>query len=73
VLSFQDQGKGEDGSAGSAEPPPKLAKKVSDGLASMDFSSSAKTEDGRSWNIKLASWNVNGVRAWLGVSCILCS
>ncbi|XP_076444943.1 exodeoxyribonuclease-like [Babylonia areolata] len=48
-----------------SEPPPKLAKKVSDGLKSMDFSSSAKTEDGRAWNLKIASWNINGVRAWL--------
>lgn len=50
------------------EPAPKLMKKVSDGLASMDFSSNAKTQDGRAWNFKIASWNINGVRAWLNVS-----
>ncbi|KAL8559473.1 DNA-(apurinic or apyrimidinic site) lyase [Nucella lapillus] len=49
----------------SAPPPPKLAKKVSDGLTSMDFSSAAKTSDGRASNFKIASWNINGVRAWL--------
>lgn len=48
-----------------SEPPPKLAKKVSDGLTSMDFSSSAKTKEGRPWTLKIASWNINGVRAWL--------
>ena len=58
--------------ASSEEPAPKLTKKVSDGLASMDFSSGAKTEDGRAWNLKLASWNINGVRAWLNVSHSCC-
>ncbi|XP_002731016.1 exodeoxyribonuclease-like [Saccoglossus kowalevskii] len=33
-------------------------------LDSLDFSLNAKTTDGKEWNIKLVSWNVNGVRAW---------
>ena len=58
----------EEGEDGGMEPAPKLMKKVSDGLTSMDFSSNAKTQDGRAWNFKIASWNINGVRAWLNVS-----
>lgn len=30
-----------------------------------DFSSEAKTEDGKLWNFKIVSWNVDGLRAWL--------
>ena len=52
-------------------PPAKLAKKVSDGLSSMILSSSAKTEDGVLWNIKITSWNINGVRAWLNVGLLM--
>lgn len=30
-----------------------------------DFSSDAKTSDGKKWNLKIVSWNVDGLRAWL--------
>ncbi|PVD28107.1 hypothetical protein C0Q70_10689 [Pomacea canaliculata] len=55
---------GENGSEEKLEPTPKQAK-VSDSLSTTDFESTAKTNDGRPWNLKLASWNINGVRAWL--------
>ncbi|WAR08017.1 APEX1-like protein [Mya arenaria] len=31
----------------------------------MDFSHTCQTKDGRSPNWKIASWNVNGIRAWM--------
>ncbi|XP_064617811.1 DNA repair nuclease APEX1-like isoform X2 [Liolophura sinensis] len=34
-------------------------------LEAMDFSSSAVTSDGKPWNLKIASWNINGIRAWM--------
>lgn len=37
-------------------------------LDEQDFSSSAKTKAGLDWNLKISSWNINGIRAWLGVS-----
>ncbi|KAK8392942.1 hypothetical protein O3P69_013160 [Scylla paramamosain] len=30
-----------------------------------DFSSDAKTNDGKKWNLKIVSWNVDGLRAWM--------
>lgn len=33
----------------------------------VSFSSSAKTKDGKEWNLKISSWNINGVRAWTEV------
>nr|XP_053644416.1 DNA-(apurinic or apyrimidinic site) endonuclease-like isoform X2 [Cherax quadricarinatus] len=30
-----------------------------------DFSSDAETKDGKKWNLKIVSWNVDGLRAWL--------
>lgn len=33
----------------------------------LDFKSDAKTPDGKPWNKKFASWNINGIRAWLEV------
>lgn len=33
-----------------------------------DFSSDAKTSDGQKWNMKIVSWNVDGLRAWLKVT-----
>ncbi|XP_071112743.1 DNA repair nuclease APEX1-like [Haliotis cracherodii] len=35
-------------------------------LDEQDFSSSAKTKAGLDWNLKISSWNINGIRAWLG-------
>ncbi|ESN95109.1 hypothetical protein HELRODRAFT_186002 [Helobdella robusta] len=33
-------------------------------VADLNFSSDSKTENGDMWNFKVASWNVNGIRAW---------
>ena len=35
-----------------------------------DFSSDAKNEKGELWNLKIVSWNVDGMRAWLKVKFI---
>lgn len=45
------------------ETPDKESKKVK----TDDFSSDAKTSDGKKWNLKIVSWNVDGLRAWLKV------
>ena len=37
-------------------------------MSVLDFKSDAKTPDGKPWNKKFASWNVNGIRAWLEVT-----
>ncbi|KAL5009504.1 hypothetical protein ScPMuIL_011809 [Solemya velum] len=34
-------------------------------LEKLDMSSTATSTDGRKWNIKVVSWNINGIRAWL--------
>ncbi|XP_055954604.1 exodeoxyribonuclease [Patella vulgata] len=44
---------------------PALKKVPSVDVSGMDFTSDSKTEDGRTWNVKIASWNINGIRAWL--------
>jgi hypothetical protein len=49
--------------------PAALKKEVSveKSMEGTDFTSSATTKDGRPWNLKVASWNINGIRAWLDV------
>ena len=37
-------------------------------LHDLDFSNHSTNEEGQKWNWKIASWNVNGVRAWFDVS-----
>ena len=37
-------------------------------LHDLDFSNDSTNEEGQKWNWKIASWNVNGVRAWFDVS-----
>lgn len=32
---------------------------------SIEWEQLGETKDGRPWNLKLSSWNVNGIRAWL--------
>ena len=59
---------GDTTASGSTELPAEVVKKMSDGLASVNFSSAAKTEDGKAWTFKIASWDVNGIRALLKVS-----
>jgi len=39
-------------------------------LEDQDFSSSAKTADGKPWNLKIVSWNINGIRAWVKVGVV---
>ncbi|XP_049888126.1 DNA-(apurinic or apyrimidinic site) endonuclease [Pectinophora gossypiella] len=31
----------------------------------IDFSNSSKSPQGKEWNFKIASWNVDGIRAWM--------
>lgn len=38
----------------------------------MDFTHECKTADGRKPTVKIASWNINGIRAWLDVSFVCC-
>ncbi|KAG6459831.1 hypothetical protein O3G_MSEX011635 [Manduca sexta] len=32
----------------------------------IDFSNESKSPQGKDWNFKISSWNVDGIRAWLG-------
>ncbi|XP_052810457.1 DNA-(apurinic or apyrimidinic site) endonuclease-like [Mya arenaria] len=50
--------------ASKAEEKSKL-RKESSLTKGMDFSHTCQTKDGRSPNWKIASWNVNGIRAWM--------
>ncbi|XP_013185585.2 DNA-(apurinic or apyrimidinic site) endonuclease [Amyelois transitella] len=43
--------------------PPK--NKASTDYDSLDFSNSSKNKQDKEWNFKIASWNVDGIRAWL--------
>ena len=36
-------------------------------VTKIDFSCEAKTKDGKKWNMKFSSWNINGIRAWCEV------
>lgn len=53
-----------DKSNGGDAPPAKMNRTTSD-FQSLDFSSAAKTKDGKKWNFKISSWNVDGLRAWI--------
>ncbi|XP_032511929.2 recombination repair protein 1 [Danaus plexippus] len=33
---------------------------------SIDFSNKSQTSQGKEWNFKIANWNVDGIRAWMG-------
>jgi hypothetical protein len=37
---------------------------------SLDFSSDKTTSDGKPWNLKISSWNVGGLKAWVKVSIL---
>ena len=39
-------------------------------MEDQDFSSCAKTADGKPWNMKITSWNINGIRAWVKVGSL---
>ncbi|PNF29040.1 hypothetical protein B7P43_G14198 [Cryptotermes secundus] len=43
---------------------PPLNKTQSD-YESLDFSSNRTTSDGKLWNLKISSWNVGGLKAWV--------
>ncbi|XP_053599930.1 DNA repair nuclease/redox regulator APEX1 isoform X2 [Plodia interpunctella] len=43
--------------------PPK--NKSSTDFDALDFSNSSKNQQEKEWNFKIASWNVDGIRAWL--------
>lgn len=43
---------------------PKKTREPIPDVTAIDFSSAATTTDGKMWNMKFASWNVNGIRAW---------
>jgi hypothetical protein len=45
---------------------PPLNKTQSD-YESLDFSSDRRTSDGKLWNLKISSWNVGGLKAWVKV------
>ena len=45
-------------------PPAKMNRTASD-FESLDFSSAAETKDGKKWNFKISTWNVDGLRAWI--------
>jgi AP endonuclease-1 len=49
------------------EPKAKLKAKssITESFGDTDFSAKAKTPSGKEANFKIASWNVNGLRAWL--------
>jgi len=44
-----------------------LQNKTSTEFDGQDFSNDSKTADGKPWNLKIASWNVDGIRAWAKV------
>ncbi|XP_049792954.1 DNA-(apurinic or apyrimidinic site) endonuclease isoform X3 [Schistocerca nitens] len=39
--------------------------RVDNDYDSIDFSSDKTTSDGKPWNLKISSWNVGGLKAWL--------
>ncbi|CAH0628654.1 unnamed protein product [Chrysodeixis includens] len=48
--------------------PPKN-KSVTD-YTSIDFTNSSNNSQGKDWNFKIASWNVDGIRAWSSKGCL---
>ena len=40
---------------------------TNEALTKYDAEEFKKPSNGKEWNLKIASWNVNGVRAWLEV------
>ncbi|XP_019646973.1 PREDICTED: exodeoxyribonuclease-like isoform X1 [Branchiostoma belcheri] len=48
--------------AGDAEPAKKAKAEAGGTSSQSDFSSNAKTKSGKHWNLKIASWNVDGLR-----------
>jgi hypothetical protein len=44
-----------------------LLNKAQSDYESLDFSSDKTTSDGKLWNLKISSWNVGGLKAWVKV------
>ena len=44
-----------------------LQNKTTTEFHTQDFNNVSKTVDGKNWNFKIASWNVDGLRAWIKV------
>ncbi|CAG9792175.1 unnamed protein product [Diatraea saccharalis] len=43
-----------------------LKNKAATNYEEIDFSNFSKNKQGKDWNYKISSWNVDGIRAWLG-------
>ncbi|RVE52290.1 hypothetical protein evm_003080 [Chilo suppressalis] len=43
-----------------------LKNKAATNYEELDFANSSKNAQGKEWNYKISSWNVDGIRAWLG-------
>ncbi|XP_059051364.1 DNA-(apurinic or apyrimidinic site) endonuclease [Achroia grisella] len=48
-----------------AKKKPSPKNKATTDYVALDFSNSCKNAQGKDWNYKIASWNVDGIRAWL--------
>ncbi len=44
-----------------------LQNKTTTEFHNQDFNNVSKTVNGKNWNLKIASWNVDGLRAWIKV------
>ena len=55
---------GANGEASSEKKAKKATKEAIPDVSEMDFSSTATNKDGKPWNWKFSSMNVNGIRAW---------
>ena len=44
-----------------------LQNKTNTEFHTQDFNNTSTTTDGKIWNLKIASWNVDGLRAWIKV------
>ena len=53
------------------EPKAKKGRDAIPDVYALDFSNSSTAKNGEKWNMKFASWNVNGIRAWLDVNCVI--
>ena len=47
--------------------PKVLQNQASTEFKAQDFENSSTTGEGKQWNLKIASWNVDGLRAWIKV------
>lgn len=63
----------DDAEDGDSKTPAKKGKlnRVDNDFESIDFSSDKTTSDGKLWNLKISSWNVGGLKAWIKVILLL--